>query len=168
MHYELTYIISALVPETEHSKCQDEVLAFLHKAKAEILSGPTNLGRKKLAYPILKQKHGFYVVLEFNLEDRQTLQALETSLRHDKNILRHLVIKKRILNSINSEKNFADVEKKPSAPKKFDNRSSRASRPNTVKTSVKKAEPAKKEAAKPEVDLSSLDQQLDQILSKEQ
>jgi ribosomal protein S6 len=89
-----------------------EVLFF--KKPAEILSGPTALGRKKLAYPILKQKHGFYVVVEFNLEDTQELKELETSLRHNKNILRHLVIKRRLLNVFdkNNEKNFADEVKK--------------------------------------------------------
>ncbi|KKP90272.1 MAG: 30S ribosomal protein S6 [Parcubacteria group bacterium GW2011_GWA2_36_10] len=184
MHYELTYIVSALVPETEHSALQAEVLSFFKKAKAEILSGPTSLGRKKLAYPILKQKHGFYVVLEFKLEDTQELKELETSLRHNKNILRHLVIKRRLLNVFdkNGEKNFADEVKKAAPSKRTDSRSNRnnrsayAPRPSFKKAEAVKVEPATAERGpaiggkvkKHDVDLSSLDQQLDQILAKEQ
>lgn len=181
MHYELTYIVSALVPETEHGALQTEVLSFFKKAKAEILSGPTALGRKKLAYPILKQKHGFYVVVEFNLEDTQELKELETSLRHNKNILRHLVIKRRLLNVFdkNNEKNFADEVKKAAPSKRSDSRSPRNSRStnyaprpvfNSNRTSAAKTEEAvvvKEEVKKPNLDLSSLDQQLDQILAKE-
>lgn len=175
MHYELTYIVSALVPETEHGALQTEVLANFKKAKAEILSGPTSLGRKKLAYPILKQKHGFYVVIEFKLEDTQELKDLETSLRHNKNILRHLVIKRRLLNVFdkNGEKNFADEVKKPAPSKRTDSRGARSSRSAYAPRPVfKKTEAAKEavkaEVKKPDVDLSSLDQQLDNILSKEQ
>lgn len=191
MHYELTYIVSALVPETEHSALQAEVLANFKKAKAEILSGPTSLGRKKLAYPILKQKHGFYVVIEFKLEDTQELKELETSLRHNKNILRHLVVKRRILNAFdkNGEKNFADEVKKSAPSKRTDSRGARSSRsayaPRPVfnsprvgagKAEVVKVEPATAERGpaiggkvkKPDFDMSSLDQQLDQILAKEQ
>lgn len=175
MHYELTYIVSALVPETEHSALQAEVLANFKQAKAEILSGPTTLGRKKLAYPILKQKHGFYVVIEFKLEDTQELKDLETSMRHNKNILRHLVIKRRLLNNFdkNGEKNFADVEKKSAPSKRTDSRGARSSRsayaPRPVfKKAVTPKVAMKTEVKKPNLDLSSLDQQLDNILSKEQ
>ena len=126
------------------------VLSFFKKAKAEILSGPTSLGRKKLAYPILKQKHGFYVVLEFKLEDTQELKELETSLRHNKNILRHLVIKRRLLNVFdkNGEKNFADEVKKAAPSKRTDSRSNRnnrsayAPRPSFKKAEAVKVEPA--------------------------
>lgn len=175
MHYELTYIVSALVPETEHSALQTEVLANFKKAKAEILSGPISLGRKKLAYPILKQKHGFYVVIEFKLEDTQELKDLETSLRHNKNILRHLVVKRRILNVFdkNGEKNFADEVKKAAPSKRTDSRGARSSRSAYApRPSFKKPEAAKvavkAEVKKPDFDMSSLDQQLDNILSKEQ
>ena len=154
MHYELSYIISAVVPETEHQGVQDEVLSYLKKIKAEIIGQPYALGRKKLTYPINKQKHGFYMVLEFDVEDKTQLAELDTVLKHNVNILRHLVIKKPKLS-----------EPKPSSQR------------TAAKASIPVKPEINKEANKPviepkgervAVDLDDLDKKLDKILEQDQ
>lgn len=153
MHYELTYIVSAQVPETEHGAVEKTVLDLLKKAKTTIKLSPYSLGRKRLAYPIEKQKHGFYYVLEFDFvdEDKSGLQDFETSLRHDKNILRHLIVKisgkpKPVRRNKDAAEPAVKTEKNPRSEQK------------ETKTSEVKAK----------VDLEDLDQQLDNILEKDQ
>ncbi len=93
MKYELSFIISGVLPETEHPALQREIFAYLEKARAQTSGRFEALGRKKLAYPINKQKHGFYMYIIFDLEDKSALKELDTQLKHHHNILRYLIIK---------------------------------------------------------------------------
>lgn len=163
MHYELTYIVSAQVPETEHGALQTEVLDLLKKAKTVIKLEAYSLGRKRLAYPIEKQRHGFYTVLEFDFEEdasREGLKDIDTSLRHNKNILRHLIIKTNGKPKLEIKNTDNESESKPS-------RKVSAGR-NVKKTESVKKEETKKVEEKVNVDLTALDQQLDKILEKDQ
>lgn len=151
MNYELSFIIGPNVPETEHKAIEQEILDNLKKMKANISKAPYAIGRKKLAYPIKKQKHGFYVFLEFELEEKSGLKDFEVKLKHDPKILRHLIIKKDKLSEEEAKK--AQAKKtKPVAAKKEE-----------ATSSQEKEE--KKEEVK--VDLGDIDQQLDQILDKD-
>lgn len=94
MKYELSFIISSTIPENEHSKIQEQVLSYLDEAVATHNKEFFSLGRKKLAYPIKKQKNGFYIFMIFELEEKANLKELDTKLKHNSNILRHLIIKK--------------------------------------------------------------------------
>ena len=107
-NYEVTFIISALLPETEHLGIQNKVLQYIKDMEGQISKYPSSLGRKKLAYPIKKQKHGFYISLEFNLAAKSSLKDLDNKLKHNDNILRYLVIKKPVL----TEKEVKMKEKK--------------------------------------------------------
>ena len=60
-NYELSFIINALLPETEHGEIKNKVLDYIKGIKGQISKEFSSLGRKKLAYAINKQKHGFYI-----------------------------------------------------------------------------------------------------------
>ncbi|MEX2043571.1 MAG: 30S ribosomal protein S6 [Patescibacteria group bacterium] len=66
-HYELLYIIDGGKTEAEAATVTDEVgaklLALGGKAKEQNV-----LGRKRLAYPIAGQDHGWYVLLHFEID----------------------------------------------------------------------------------------------------
>lgn len=163
MKYELSFIISPLVPETEHESLKQEILGYLKESKAEIISEPYFIGRKKLTYPIKKQKHGFYVFLEFNLEEKQALKELDIKLRHNNNLLRHLIIKKDKV----SDKSTIDISKfadvaESKAPRK--QRNDRNERP--VRRMAPRVVESKKVAKVEEVklDLGDIDKKLDEIL----
>ncbi|MDD5749678.1 MAG: 30S ribosomal protein S6 [Patescibacteria group bacterium] len=162
MKYELCFIISPLVAETEHPAVKDEVLGFLKGIKAEVISEPYFIGRKKLAFPIAKQRHGFYVFLEFFLEDKEKLKDLEVKLKHDKNILRHLIIKKEkeAVRSKVDPSRFADAPeaKTKAAPRK--RRSDAVPRPRRLAPSPV----ADKKEDK--IELGEMPQKLDEILEK--
>lgn len=142
MNYELTFIVGAQIPETEHPKVVQEIVDHLEKAGAKISKAPYFIGRRKLAYPIQKQKNGFYASLDFDTDKSQMLKELDTVLKHNTKILRHLVIKKEL---------GADDKKevKKVAP-------------------AKKSEPASPaKRGEPKLDLGDIDKRLDQILAEE-
>lgn len=155
MHYELTFIISAIVPETEHPAINSEIMSQLEKIKAQIIKAPHSLGRRKLAYAIKKQKHGFYVSVEFSLEDKAGLRELDTALSHNHNILRHLVILTK------PESTIKKVRRQPA-----DRRVQLAAKEQPAKASKPKA-PVKK-SAPVNINLDDLDKKLDKILEEEQ
>ena len=147
MNYELSFIISSVVPETEHKAVQDDILSYIKKINGKISKEPYSIGRKKLTYPIKKQKHGFYVFLEFELEETAGLKRLEKHLTLTESVLRHLIIKK--------DKNIKDDFLNQEKPKP-----------------VKKAAPVKKEAKpkpikKEEIKIDLDDKKLDEILDQD-
>lgn len=155
MKYELSFIVSGALPETEHLALQKEILSYLEKASAKVSGNFEIVGRRKLAYPIAKQKHGFYMYLVFDLEDRTALRELDTQLKHNSHVLRHLIVK---------------LEGAALRPKV------QRLRPLTAK--VKKTEPSpvgappavSRPTPKADLDLDNLadiDKRLDEILAKE-
>ncbi len=154
MHYELTFIISAVVPETEHPALTSEIMSQLEKYQAQIIKAPYSLGRRKLAYAIKKQKHGFYTAVEFALEDKKFLRELDTFLSHNHNILRHLII------NIRPEPAVKKVRRQPADKRVQLAMKEQKSQPKPVKP-VTKAEPVA-------INLEDLDKKLDKILAEEQ
>ena len=96
MYYELSFIVSPVVPETDQARIQTVVAEYLKGIGANPAGDWHWLGRRKLSYPIKAQKHGFYAFVDFSLDDENkvNLKQLELSLKHNPEILRHLVIKK--------------------------------------------------------------------------
>jgi small subunit ribosomal protein S6 len=155
MNYELSFIIGANVPETEHEPVQKDILSYLDKVGAKIIKEAHSLGRRKLAYPIKKQKHGFYVFLEFFLEDKIGLKELDEQLKLNNNLLRYLVIRKDPAASKDEKKQAArrpasDAKAKPEVGEV---KSAKETKP------VVKAETVK-------IDLDDIDKKLDELLEQ--
>jgi ribosomal protein S6 len=70
-HYELTYIISAAIAETEYPSIQQKINDLIKTTFGGTITSEVSLGRKKLAYPINKEKYGHYITLELDLEPAQ-------------------------------------------------------------------------------------------------
>ncbi|MBT6690944.1 30S ribosomal protein S6 [Candidatus Parcubacteria bacterium] len=157
MNYELSFIISANVPETEHQAVQKDILGYLDKVGAKVIKEAYSIGRKKLAYPIKKQKHGFYVFLEFSLEDKDGLKGIETQLKLNNNLLRYLIIKKDPA---------ANKQEKKQAARKL----APATKGEAAPAETKKADEAVKATPKVEttkIDLDDIDKKLDELLDQE-
>ncbi|HCC23870.1 TPA: 30S ribosomal protein S6 [Candidatus Falkowbacteria bacterium] len=93
-HYELLYIVSIKHTGDDLTKVIESVSGLL-KTKGCTITHDDMLGKQKLAYPINKVHQGTYVVLEFD-GPREAIKDLETELRLMKELLRFLVIKKRV------------------------------------------------------------------------
>ena len=90
-HYETVYIIH---PAIQEGRLNDIVSKF--KTKIESHKGEffyvENWGKKKLSYPIDKQKYGTYIMCQYSLNG-QIVKNISQDLELNPNILRYLVTK---------------------------------------------------------------------------
>ena len=88
-HYETVYIIH---PAIQEGRLNDIVSKF--KTKIETHKGKflyvENWGKKKLSYPIDKQKYGTYIMCQYSL-DGTLVKSISQDLELNPNILRYLV-----------------------------------------------------------------------------
>jgi len=94
-HYELMYIVPAKFAGEELESIKTKINDLLANHGAEV-TGQNDMGRLRLAYPIKQVFQGFYYVLEFNAEPAK-VRKMESLLRIMPEILRYLLINKRIL-----------------------------------------------------------------------
>ncbi len=93
-HYELLYLVSMQYAGDELQKIMDEVTGML-KDNGATISINDILVKQKLAYPIKHVHQGTYVVVEFDMP-KENVQKTETLLRLNNEVLRALIIKKKI------------------------------------------------------------------------
>lgn len=88
-NYEIMLLVSGGMSDNDIQKTLTEFKEEISKAKGKIISEDI-WGRRDLAYPIVKQEEGFYVVYRFEYNPLSLLE-LEHSLKLNKSILRFLV-----------------------------------------------------------------------------
>lgn len=93
-HYELLYIVSVKHTGEELQKIIDGVTKLIKDNNGTITKDDI-LGKLKLAYPIKKVYQGTYVVFEFDLP-RQNLKEIDKQLKLMPEVLRHLIVAKKI------------------------------------------------------------------------
>lgn len=148
-NYELLYIVSNQYTDDELKTIKDKVNALLTKYGG-VLGFSEFLGKKKLAYPINKIGHGYYVVAEFELTDPTVVKSISNDLKLDKEILRAQIIAKPKITPAEIERQKkqrlrAEEEAKPKTEEK---RSFKTSKPKEVK----------------KVQMKKLDDKLDEML----
>lgn len=88
--YELTYLISDNVPETDLNKITGKINGYVTSLDGKILKEEI-WGRRKLAYPIKKQDFATYVTINFDLPAEKA-NELERNIFLSSKIVRHLMI----------------------------------------------------------------------------
>lgn len=88
--YELLYITSGDKSEDDAAKVTDAVNASLLKAGGKV-EDENFWGRRKLAYPISKQDHGWYIVTKFSLASDK-LAELGKELNLNQSVIRSLIL----------------------------------------------------------------------------
>ncbi len=142
--YELLYIVSNQYTEDELTDIRHKVDQLINQYNGSI-GYQEFLGKKKLAYPINKVAHGYYVVTEFELDDKTQVEKLDNLLKLDNQILRHMII----------------IRPKTQAE-------STRVRTASSKPTVSPEEPAEKPkttTTKNKVSMEKLDEKLDEILN---
>lgn len=90
-NYEIMYILRADLDEAARANEMEKVHQLLTSNGAEIKKVDESLGLRDLAYEIKDEKKGYYVVLEVSAGDA-ALNELNRKVRHNPNVLRHLVV----------------------------------------------------------------------------
>jgi len=88
--YELTYLISDLVPESELNKVTGKVGGYIRDLGGDLIKEEI-WGRRKLAFPIKKQEFATYVTVIFNLPSDKAKEFEKNILLTGK-IIRHLML----------------------------------------------------------------------------
>ncbi|NQU77775.1 30S ribosomal protein S6 [Candidatus Falkowbacteria bacterium] len=160
MNYELVYIVPFKYTEAEVPKIREKIIATLKKNNANIIREEDG-GKRKIAYPIKQNRHGYFIILEIKI-DPENLQKINQELLTFPEILRHQIVKfnpnktkapkgKEIeeitKEKITKEKDALSLEKPP------------------VKTSGIRTETGRKKTGEGKIALEDLDIKLDEILS---
>jgi small subunit ribosomal protein S6 len=150
-NYELLYLVSGNFTEEELEPIKTKVKDFITKSKGKI-TFEEGFGKKKLAYPIEKTNHGYYIMVEFEAETRD-INEIDRELRLADDIMRHTIIKR-----IGQVRNVLKIDEEP-------REETNSPAPTVHKEREQKEEKAKEEdKEKDKVKLEDLDQKLDEIL----
>ncbi|MEO0095637.1 MAG: 30S ribosomal protein S6 [candidate division WOR-3 bacterium] len=91
-HYEAMFIFRPELKDEQLEKEVGVVEELIKKSGADSIRHQV-LGKKVLAYPVEKQKEGFYVNYEFSvLPDK--IAEIKDKLKHHSNVLRFMIISK--------------------------------------------------------------------------
>lgn len=142
--YELLYIVSNQYTENELEQIRARIDGILAKYGATAVYQEF-LGKRRLAYPILKASHGYYLLTEFELADNAEFKAINHELKFNKEIIRfQIVIKPRVAQEAPVKKRFREsLEAKSEA------------RERPTRTEKK-------------VNMKNLDEKLDEILKQDE
>jgi len=89
--YELMYLLGAQVADDEVPKISQNILKFAEDFGATDVK-ETQLGKKKLAYPIKKTRNGHYVVVNFTM-DTKNINTFDAKIRaQNTNIIRYIIV----------------------------------------------------------------------------
>jgi small subunit ribosomal protein S6 len=151
--YELIYTVPAKYAETELQPVIDGITAGLNKLGVKI--GRNDMvGKIKMAYPVAKNRHGYYVMVDLDLEGAKAADVNEM-LRLHSDVIRHqLVVKNKKNKPLFKLMGIEDVDRERERIREVGREAkSRAA-----------AAAAKPEAKKVEVDMADIDQKLDKIV----
>ena len=90
-YYETMYILRPDIPEEEVDSHLKKYTEILEKSGTEVLDSQMR-GKRRLAYPIAKNKEGIYVQLSHNGNGQQ-VATLERAMRLSEDVIRYLTVK---------------------------------------------------------------------------
>ena len=88
--YEITYLISDDVTDSEINKLTGKISGIVSAAKGKVLK-EESLGRRKLAYPIDKREFATFVTINFEI-DPEVINAVSKEIRTMKEVVRLLAL----------------------------------------------------------------------------
>lgn len=91
MQYELMYIVPASVMDDDIGRIEGEVKALIEKVGASLIE-TKRLGKFRFTYPIKKERHGHYILVQFEGAP-STVAPLDRLLLITPNVLRHLILR---------------------------------------------------------------------------
>jgi small subunit ribosomal protein S6 len=112
--YETIIILKSSIADEDVSKEIDKAKGVILQKYGEVVS-VENMGRKKLAYEVRKERRGVYILIHFR-GDRNTVADLQRVCRFNETIIKFMIvkIKEQDLNSLD-EKTETPVVKEDSA-----------------------------------------------------
>jgi len=89
--YETLYIVDPNLENNSLEKTMSEIGTELEKTKSKIINHRV-WGKKRLAYPIERQKYGSYILMQFESGDQEKMVDYDTWMRLNNSVLRHMTV----------------------------------------------------------------------------
>src|SRR3989344_4744548 len=138
--YEIAYILRSSIAEEAVAEHTQKITALVEEEKG-IISHSEIPKKRRLAYPIGKEDHGYFGWIKFTaLPD--TIAAIEKTMKAAASLLRHLIVEDTI-----PTQQFPRIPRPASAP-------------------IAVVPPKREEEADERLDLEALDKKLEEILGK--
>ena len=90
-YYETIYIVNPNLDNNTLSKIIVETGEELAKTKSKVINH-YNWGKKRLAYPIDKQKYGSYIILQYEGGDNNKFNDFDIWMKLNNAIVRHMTL----------------------------------------------------------------------------
>lgn len=89
--YELTFIVHPDVEDEGLASVVEKVSQFITASSGQV-TNVNHWGRRRLAYPIQKQREGYYVLMHVQL-DPASINELERNLKLTEQVIRYLLVR---------------------------------------------------------------------------
>ncbi|MBI3358183.1 MAG: 30S ribosomal protein S6 [Nitrospirae bacterium] len=89
--YEIIFVIKSTITDDEVLKTVDKVRATVERENGEIIL-VENMGRKKLAYEVKKEKKGVYILIHFKGKGNVVFDV-ERTCRLEESIIKFITVK---------------------------------------------------------------------------
>lgn len=164
-HYELTYIVPMSYTTDELPEINKKISEALKGFGAKI-ARETAMGKLKFAYPLNKLSHGYYQVVEFDMEPAQIAEVNRT-LGLTNEIVRYLLVTKRIKSEeeLAAEQRLREKIAKQELERRVEVGEDEEAVEERPRRAAAKPKAVKKEEEK--VSIEDLDKKLDAILEGE-
>ena len=147
MEYELLFFTYAS-SESKVPGIKKDLEEILTTRGGKLSGDFTDIGKRKFAYPIKRETHGYYSFVRFTLDDKEKLPEINKRIGLMSNLTRHLIVK------------ASEIGKPVSASE---------TTPRKTATEEKKIEAApqvKPAEAKPKANMADLDEKLNELLDQ--
>lgn len=161
--YELMYILASSVADDQVPVVAEQVKKFVTDFGGANVE-ESQLGKKKLAYPIKRTRNGYYVVVSFNMEGAK-INDFDAKIRTQTGtIIRYLIV--------NLDEHFARLEKDKVAQSKLSHRPEEPESgmaPFAAPLQKTAPEPVKEKVAQPvlEMNAEELDKKIEEALTED-
>ena len=90
-YYETIYIVNPNLENDVLDKTMIEIGKELDKTKSKLINHRV-WGKKRLAYPIEKQKYGSFILMQFEGGDQSKMVDFDTWMKLNDSVLRHMIV----------------------------------------------------------------------------
>ena len=90
-YYETIYIVNPNLENDVLDKTMVEIGKELDKTKSKLINHRV-WGKKRLAYPIEKQKYGSFILMQFEGGDQNKMGDFDTWMKLNNSVLRHMIV----------------------------------------------------------------------------
>ena len=90
-YYETIYIVNPNLENDVLDKTMAEIAKELERTKSKLINHRV-WGKKRLAYPIEKQKYGSFILMQFEGGDQSKMVDFYTWMQLNNSVLRHMIV----------------------------------------------------------------------------